>query len=159
MLPTSLLTTQVGTTSLVGAERVKKKEWGWGGGRVQRRGGGEGGQQTRFTHNFCILPRSNYHFSGKETSCKDFGPATAVIVNNTCAGCVDNSKGQFSYYSMGIGGPANNFVPAMSYWAQPHPHGGGANTYDIPNGVASSNPTMLSPGGGGYVFMMQTHHW
>ena len=79
--------------------------------------------------------QSNYRFSGKETTCRDFGAASAVIVNNTCAGCVDKSKGQFSSYSMGIGGPANNFVPAMSYWAQPHPHGGGANTYDIPEGV------------------------
>jgi hypothetical protein len=102
---------------------------------------------------------SNYHFSGKATSCKDFGPATQVIVNDTCPGCVDHSKGMFSSYSMGIGGPANNFVPAMSYWAQPHPHGGGANTYDIPNGVATENPTGLKPGGGGFVFMMQTHHW
>jgi len=102
---------------------------------------------------------SKYSFSGKETSCKDFGPATTVIVNNTCPGCVDNSKGMFSYYSMGLGGPANNFVPAMSYWAQPHPHGGGANTYDIPNGVATSDSTLLESGGGGYVFMMQTHHW
>ena len=50
------------------------------------------------------------------------GPATQVIVNDTCPGCVDHSKGMFSSYSMGIGGPADNFVPAMSYWAQPHPH-------------------------------------
>jgi hypothetical protein len=65
--------------------------------------------------------------------------------------------GAFASYSMGVGGPANNFVPAMSYWAQPHPHGGGANTYDIPNGVMSTESMGLSPGGGGYVFMMQTH--
>ena len=45
-----------------------------------------------------------------------------MIVNDTCPGCVDHSKGMFSSYSMGIGGPADNFVPAMSYWAQPHPH-------------------------------------
>ena len=43
-------------------------------------------------------------------------------MNDTCPGCVDHSKGMFSSYSMGIGGPADNFVPAMSYWAQPHPH-------------------------------------
>lgn len=60
---------------------------------------------------------------------------------------------------MGVGGPADNFVPAISYWAQPHPHGGGANTYDIPEGVESGDPMGLTPGGGGYVFMMQTHHW
>lgn len=106
---------------------------------------------------------SNYKLSGKETSCKDFGNVTAVIVNDTCPGCVDKSKGQFSSYSMGVGGPADNFVPAMSYWAQPHPHGGGANTYDIPNGVGVSSSIAQEAGlkesGGGYVFMMQTHHW
>lgn len=103
--------------------------------------------------------QNNYKLSGKETSCKDFGPVDAVIVNNTCDGCTDKSKGYFGSYSMGVGGPANNFVPAISYWAQPHPHGGGANTYDIPNGVETSTPMQLSPGGGGFVFMMQTHHW
>merc|ERR1712227_284561 len=61
---------------------------------------------------------------------------------------------------MGVGGPADNFVPPISYWAQPHPHGGGANTYDIPQGVAASNTGLESTsGGGGYVFMMQTHSW
>jgi len=106
--------------------------------------------------------QSNYRLSGKATSCKDFGPATQVIVNDTCPGCVDHSKGQFSSFSMGIGGPADNFVPAMSYWAQPHPHGGGANTYDIPNGVTMAGTDaagLESEKGGGYVFMMQTHHW
>jgi hypothetical protein len=103
--------------------------------------------------------RSNYGFSGKETACKDFGPVSATIVNDTCPGCVDPSKGQFASYSMGVGGPANNFEPALSYWAQPHPHGGGANTYDIPEGVATSDATLLTGGSGGYVFMMQTHHW
>ena len=84
-----------------------------------------------------------------------------MIVNDTCPGCVDPNKGQFASYSMGIGGPADNFVPPISYWAQPHPHGGGANTYDIPAGVGTSAGTItgLKPGGGGYVFMMQTHHW
>jgi len=81
-------------------------------------------------------------------------------VNNTCAGCVDKRKGMFSFYSMGVGGPANNFDPPISYWAQPHPHGGGANTYDIPTGVADqSNSAKLVAGGGGYVFMKQTHSW
>ena len=47
---------------------------------------------------------------------------------------------------MGVGGPANNFVPAISYWAQPKPHGGGANTYDIPEGVETSTDTGLTPG-------------
>jgi hypothetical protein len=108
---------------------------------------------------FVALPRSNYGFSGKETACKDFGPVSATIVNDTCPGCVDPSKGQFASYSMGVGGPANNFEPALSYWAQPHPHGGGANTYDIPEGVATSDATLLTGGSGGYVFMMQTHHW
>jgi hypothetical protein len=67
----------------------------------------------------------------------------------------------FSRDTMGVGGPANNFVPPISYWAQPKPHGGGANTYDIPSGVATTADTGLAPGsaGGGYVFMMQTHHW
>lgn len=82
-----------------------------------------------------------------------------MIVNDTCPGCVDKNKGQFASYSMGIGGPADNFVPPISYWAQPHPHGGGANTYDIPAGVGTTMETGLKPGGGGYVFMMQTHHW
>jgi hypothetical protein len=104
---------------------------------------------------------SNYKFSGKETACKDFGPCDTVVVNDTCPGCVDNSKGYFNRYSMGVGGPANNFVPAISYWAQPKPHGGGANTYDIPEGVATTSDTGLKTGsdGGGFVFMMQTHHW
>ena len=52
---------------------------------------------------------SHYSFSGKETACRDFGPAT-VIVNDTCAGCTDKSKGYFGSYSMGVGGPADNFV-------------------------------------------------
>ena len=39
---------------------------------------------------------SNYKFSGKETACKDFGPVDAVIVNNTCEGCVDKTKVQRS---------------------------------------------------------------
>ena len=60
------------------------------------------------------LSENNFQFSGKETACKDFGPATAVITNKTCAGCTDGSKGYFGSYSMGVGGPANNFVPAIS---------------------------------------------
>jgi hypothetical protein len=35
-------------------------------------------------------------------------------VNNTCDGCVDPKKGYFDFYTMGVGGPANNFVPAIS---------------------------------------------
>ena len=50
-------------------------------------------------------------------------------------------------------------VDFASAWAQ----GGGANTYDIPNGVGMTQQTAasagLTEGGGGYVFMMQTHHW
>jgi hypothetical protein len=59
--------------------------------------------------------------AGKDTSCRDFGPVKQVIVNDTCPGCVDTNKGQFSSYSMGVGGPADNFVPPISYWAQPNP--------------------------------------
>ena len=45
-----------------------------------------------------------------------------------------------------------------------HNTGGGANTYDIPNGVTfggseSGGGTALKAGGGGYVFMLQTHTW
>eukprot|EP00912_Choanoflagellata_sp_UC4_P000019 UC4_evm2s13 len=100
---------------------------------------------------------SNYKFSGRATKCKDFGPCDTVIVNDTCTGCTDKRKGYFGSYSMGVGGPANNFVPPISYWAQPKPHGGGANTYD--EGVATSDITGLKESPGGYVFMMQTHHW
>ena len=106
------------------------------------------------------VDQNNFQLRGKETSCKDFGPCTAVVVNDTCSGCVDPRKGQFASYSMGVGGPADNFVPAISYWAQPHPRGGGGATYTIPNGVhTDDNPGRLLDGGGGYVFMMQTHTW
>jgi hypothetical protein len=64
------------------------------------------------------VDRNNFKYGGKATSCKDFGEPDAVIVNASCAGCVDNRKGYFSTYTMGVGGRANNFVPAISYWAQ-----------------------------------------
>jgi len=78
---------------------------------------------------------------------------------------LNQAKGYFGSYSMGVGGPANNFVPAISYWAQPKPHGGGASTYTIPSGVLmpgsakSPSPLANSSGDGGFAFMMQTHSW
>jgi hypothetical protein len=98
---------------------------------------------------------------------RDFGPVSAIVTNQSCAGCTDRFKGQFSYYSVGVGGPASNFVPPVSYWAQPHPHGGGATPYGIPAGVVHQAGTRghpddglnLANATGGLVFMMQTHGW
>ena len=75
-----------------------------------------------------------------------------------------NRGGMFDEYAVGVGGPANNFKPAVSYWAQAAPRGGGASTYTIPSGMVLGKPggaaPQLTPGGkGGFVFMMQTHAW
>ena len=81
----------------------------------------------------------------------DFGNAT-VVVNSSYAGGV---------YSVGVGGPANNFDPAVSYWAQPHPSGGGASTYSMVSGMKVHNATvqLKQSTAGGYVFMMQPGSW
>ena len=41
----------------------------------------------------------------------------------------------FANFSMGIGGPANNFHPPQSVWATANPSGGSAYTYGFPNGI------------------------
>ena len=66
----------------------------------------------------------------------------------------------FDQYYMGVGGPADNFVPSISYWAQAAPRGGGASTYTIPSGMVVAKEQKLAAGGNdGFVFMMQTHAW
>ena len=70
----------------------------------------------------------------------------------------------FDQYAIGVGGPADNFKPATSYWAQAHPRGGGASTYTIPSGMVVGKPSGSAPqlaagGKDGYVFMMHTHAW
>ena len=70
----------------------------------------------------------------------------------------------FDQYAIGVGGPADNFKPATSYWAQAHPRGGGASTYTIPSGMVVGKPSGAAPqlaagGKDGYVFMMHTHAW
>lgn len=50
----------------------------------------------------------------------------------------------FPDYQMGVDGPASNFDPPISYWAIPDPHGGGAHTYTIPNGVKFSGDSKIS---------------
>jgi len=87
---------------------------------------------------------------------QDFG--TATVVANTSY----NRGGEFGMYSVGVGGPGNNFDPPISYWAQAKPNGGGAATYTIPQGmVVGAMTPALDParGKGGFVFMMQTHLW
>ena len=76
-----------------------------------------------------------------------------------------NRGGMFDQYAVGVGGPANNFDPAVSYWAQAKPRGGGASTYTIPSGMVIGKPSsaqapQLALGGkDGFVFMMHTHAW
>jgi hypothetical protein len=117
------------------------------------------------------LDQNNY--GGRASSwlpAVDFGVATLV----TNGSFIEDGKnislnrgGMFDQYAIGVGGPANNFKPSASYWAQAHPRGGGASTYTIPSGMVVGNPSdsagappTLSAGGkDGFVFMMHTHAW
>ena len=65
----------------------------------------------------------------------NFGAAT--VVSNS-----SYPDGTGGIYSVGVGGPANNFEPAVSYWAQPHPSGGGASTYSMVSGMKVKNSTV-----------------
>lgn len=66
---------------------------------------------------------------------------------------------------MGVGGAALQYDPPYSYWAQPQPSGGGAAPYHIMSGVEVDNSKVVvnmsvaNGGGGGFVFMKQTHDW
>ena len=74
----------------------------------------------------------------------------------------DSFKGNYSFgtYSVGVGGPADFFDPPVSYWAQPHPSGGGASQYSMVQGMLVKNSTVpVAPRPGGYVFMMQPGSW
>ena len=63
----------------------------------------------------------------------------------TNSSCVDksgknvslNRGGTFDQHAVGVGGPADNFKPAVSHWAQ----NGGASTCAIPSGVVVGKPT------------------
>jgi hypothetical protein len=103
--------------------------------------------------------QSNYHqHAAGWLAARDFGVAAVHTSNYT-------RPGSFGEYSVGVGGPAANFAGNLSYWAQPHPGGGGASTYSIMSGVEVHTgpgqlPALQQGGGpGGYVFMMQTGSW
>ena len=106
----------------------------------------------------------------------DFGVATLVTngsyIDASGKNVSLNRGGMFDQYAIGLGGPANNFKPSASYWAQANPRGGGASTYTIPSGMvvgkpsvstaaatAASPPTLAAGGKDGFVFMMHTHAW
>ena len=106
------------------------------------------------------LDQSNYQLHAAAwLPARDFGVAALHADSNY------TRPGSFGKYSVGVGGPAANFAGNLSYWAQPHPGGGGASTYSIMSGVAVHTgpgqvPALRQGGaGGGYVFMMQTGSW
>eukprot|EP01047_Picozoa_sp_COSAG01_P022506 COSAG01_NODE_1338_length_10666_cov_79.971231_8_plen_614_part_00 len=119
------------------------------------------------------LDQNNYH--SRATSwlpAVDFGVATLVTNGSYIDASGNNHSinrgGMFDEYAVGVGGPANNFKPSTSYWAQAHPRGGGASTYTIPSGMVVGRsaitegvppPTLSSGGKDGFVFMMHTHAW
>ena len=100
---------------------------------------------------------------------KDFGVATLVTngsyFDKSGKNVSINRGGMFDQYAVGVGGPADNFKPAVSYWAQKSPRGGGASTYTIPSGMVvgkptsskGAPPTLAAGGKDGFVFMMHTH--
>jgi hypothetical protein len=101
--------------------------------------------------------QSNYHGKAKGwLPARDFGVAT---VHNSSF----TRPGSFGKYAVGVGGPADNFNPPVSYWAQPHPGGGGASTYSIVSGVVVDGehgmPELQSGQPGGFAFVMQPGSW
>ena len=109
--------------------------------------------------------QNNYGLSAANwLPARDFGKATLVqngsYVDPSGKNVTINRGGMFDQYYMGVGGPADNFVPSISYWAQAAPRGGGASTYTIPSGMQVGKEQKLASGGkDGFVFMMQTHAW
>jgi hypothetical protein len=81
----------------------------------------------------------------------------------------------FDQYAVGVGGPANNFKPAVTSdpgellgtERQKAPRGGGASPYTVPSGMVvgkptgseGAPPTLAAGGKDGFVFMMQTNAW
>ena len=96
-----------------------------------------------------------------------FASNITVISNATSSDPVLNASlnrgGLFPTYVTGVHGPADNFVPPVSFWASPagSKAGGGA-LYAIPSGMmvspsSNSNASRLNLGDDreGFIFMMQ----
>lgn len=111
------------------------------------------------------LDQNNYGLNAASwLPAQDFGTATLVVngsyIDSSGKNVTIDRGGMFDRYYMGVSGPANNFKPAISYWAQAAPRGGGASTYTIPSGFnAQPNSGLTAGGKQGFVFMMQTHAW
>lgn len=72
---------------------------------------------------------------------QDLGNAT-VVTNSSYT-----RPGMFKSFLVGVGGPASGDEPPVSYWATPHPAGGGGVTRVLPSGFAFGNNA--GPKGGG----------
>jgi len=92
---------------------------------------------------------------------QDLGNAT-VVTNASYT-----RPGMFKAFSVGVGGPAAGYEPPVSYWATPHPVGGGGVTRTLPSGFVFENNAGVHGGGlnlttagkEGLLFMKQSGNW
>jgi hypothetical protein len=67
----------------------------------------------------------------------------------------------FPTYEVGIGGAADSFDPAVSYWALKRPAGGGASTYRVPSGLTTQPGQIPAPSNlsASFVHAMHCGYW
>ena len=108
-------------------------------------------------------------FGNETVPNREFLTNLTLVTNRTSSDPALNKTldrgGLFPFYEMGMHGPADNFFPPRSFWVTPMgQRAGGGSLYSVPSGMVvgpdgSANASSLSPPGGGFVFMMQTHAW